>query len=739
MRHTTPYPPARPQSDQTGFWTVVTMRVFFGILFVLVLDYAVDLGTSPALLCVTMAVGVLGASRLAAGRLTHLGFVLLLGALYALFFFLFEIVSPRLYVSEQVFKPYVLARHAGLGLAVLSLAALSTWCFWRLKQALVFELIALAGLSVFLLAGHRNYRFDLVKTINNLAWYYNLNPLTVLVLLGVAIFLGLSGYFFATTPTSKPDFSRPRHVQILHRGPTNYFGAIILLILASLLLSLISVDTYRRHRVTATLRTQKGVGDTHKEGLSPLTFQSALGSSNQPAALVRLEGDYRQNPFMPMLYLRESALSHFDGRELVAAGPGYDRDVSRTKPSQSYSADSDTTLDFRIPVTQSIYLLTEHNLAFGIDYPIYITGLKLPTTSSRFKSAYRVYSMAPAFGLDEIKNLPVGDPRWSPAERQHYLETNPDPRYHDLAERISADSSTPVEKAFAVATYLSKVATYTLTPHHQVEAGGDPVAPFLFGDNRGYCVHFAHAISFMLRSIGIPARIGTGYLTDLSQSKDGHILLRMSDRHAWAEVFISGRGWVPFDVKPEKVESHAETPVDLGLLEELMGLLGPSEEILPKNIIDDEARVKDDTGFRLPQIKDLTLPFALLLTVLVVVKVYLLYSWRLPGGPEKRLKRAYRGWLVRLHDAGIRRGYGETRLEFDKRLHAIMGITLTPTTRVLNAANYSADSGEVIDIPELHSLASTSNQELKRLPWTKKVLSLINPASVFAQLGGGRW
>ena len=716
------------------------MRVLFGALFVLVLDYTIDLGTSPALLCAATALGVWSASRAAAGRLRHLGFALLMLLLYSIYFLIFEISAPLLmHFSSRVFAPHDLAQHAVLVLAAFVLAALSTWCFWRFKHALSLEILFISGFSVFLFSGHRNYRFDLVKVVNNLAWRYNLNPLAVLVLLGIAVFLALLAYLYLATPVSKPDLTQRRRAQTLHYAPANVFGALVLGVLAMLFLSFISIETYQRHMAAAAVLVQNGVGDSRKEGLSPLTFQSALGSSNQPSALVRLESDLRQNPFSPMLYLRESALSQFNGRELVAAGAGYDRDVSNTKPSQPYSSDSDTALDFRTPATQSVYLLTEHNLAFGIDYPIYITALKLPTTSSRFKGAYRVYSMAPAFALEEIKNLPVGDPRWSEQDLGHYLATNPDPRYAELAKQITENISSPVGKAFAVAAYLSKTATYTLTPHHQTNPEQDPVAPFLFGDNRGYCVHFAHAIAFMLRSLGIPSRIATGYLTDLSQAKDGHILLRMSDRHAWAEVYITGRGWVPFDVKPEKVESHAETPVDMGLLEELMGLLGPGEEIIPKDATDDEAHVRESDGFPLPGSRDFAALLLAAVVVLVMIKIFLLHGWLLPAAPALRLRRAYRGWLARLYDLGIRRERGETRVEFQTRLQRRFGVDLSAATSALNAVNYCASEGASLSTVEFRELAARSRRALGALPWFRRIGGLLNPASVLAGIGGWKW
>ncbi|MFM1846972.1 MAG: hypothetical protein RL417_446, partial [Pseudomonadota bacterium] len=295
----------------------------------------------------------------------------------------------------------------------------------------------------------------------------------------------------------------------------------------------------------------------------------------------------------------------------------------------------------------------------------------------------------------------------------------------------------PVEKAARLVEYLSKKAIYTLTPNHKTAPHEDPVAPFLFGDMRGYCVHFAHAVTYMLRSLGIPSRIATGYLTDLSQSKDGHILLRMSDRHAWAEVFIVGFGWVPFDVQPEQVESHGDTQVDMKLLEELMGSLEPGEEILPKDITRDEPRMEEPSWIEKFH-PGIALGLAvLILFVVVSLKLFLRFGWLLPASPAATLRRCARATLSTLYDRGYRRQKGETRAEFRARLTAELGISPVEITTALTPFIYApAAPAHLAAIRELHRRDRTV---LARTPWYSKVAGFLNPSSVIAALLGERW
>jgi transglutaminase-like putative cysteine protease len=484
-------------------------------------------------------------------------------------------------------------------------------------------------------------------------------------------------------------------------------------------------------------RVANGVGMNTNEGVSPLSFQSALGSTNQPAGLVRLEGDYSNNPFSPMMYLRESALSSFNGKEMVFAGRAYDEDLPVTTTRDSFSRREDAELTERTPLIQSIYLLAEHDHAFAVDYPISIVQLKNPRPN-RFKSTYRAYSVAPAYTISALTSRQVGDPRWSPDVRDHFLAQHSDTRYADLAKEITKDTSSPIDKVNAITNYLSRTAIYTLTPRHEVKPGEDPVAPFLFGDHRGYCVHFAHAIVYMARSLGIPARVGTGYLTDLSQAKDGHILLRMSDRHAWAEVFVTGIGWIPFDVQPDQVESHAETQIDAKLLEELMGVLEPGEEILPSDLTKTEAGVTEPEAIWVPTRQQVALAITSLLILLVCAKLIILHAWRIAPTRHLAIRLAYIALASRLYDIGFSREFGETRGEFASRVpHGVLDTVALLVTQQA----YSARSRETA--PRVADVMQTSLTRFKMLPRRSRILAALNPASLLKTtsglLSGGGW
>ena len=60
-----------------------------------------------------------------------------------------------------------------------------------------------------------------------------------------------------------------------------------------------------------------------------------------------------------------------------------------------------------------------------------------------------------------------------------------------------------------------------------------------------------------MRAAGVPARVVTGYTGGVYNRLGGYWVVRQMDAHAWAEVWLPGRGWVRVDptaaVAPERI------------------------------------------------------------------------------------------------------------------------------------------------------------------------------------------
>jgi len=110
--------------------------------------------------------------------------------------------------------------------------------------------------------------------------------------------------------------------------------------------------------------------------------------------------------------------------------------------------------------------------------------------------------------------------------------------------------------------------TYTLEPGLYGEHTADE---FWFDRKAGFCEHIASGFVVLMRALDIPARVVTGYQGGEVNSVDGFWTVRQSDAHAWAEVWLAGRGWVRVD------PTSSVAPGRTGTLQRLRpqpGLLG---------------------------------------------------------------------------------------------------------------------------------------------------------------------
>jgi hypothetical protein len=137
----------------------------------------------------------------------------------------------------------------------------------------------------------------------------------------------------------------------------------------------------------------------------------------------------------------------------------------------------------------------------------------------------------------------------SPDARVEALELPPlDERIPRLALDMTAGLTTPDERARALERRLRHDYGYTLELLPAPVA--DPLATFLFTRKKGHCEYFASAMAVMLRTLGIPARVVTGFLGGVYNPMTGWQVVRASDAHSWVEAWLPGRGWLTFDPTP---------------------------------------------------------------------------------------------------------------------------------------------------------------------------------------------
>ncbi len=145
------------------------------------------------------------------------------------------------------------------------------------------------------------------------------------------------------------------------------------------------------------------------------------------------------------------------------------------------------------------------------------------------------------------------------------LPASYNPRTHELASELqrrvpagSTDRDARLVRA-VLDHFRNGGYEYTLSPPR---LGRHSVDEFLFDTKRGYCEHYSSAFVVMMRALGVPARVVTGYQGGELNPVDGFVTVRQSDAHAWSEVWLTGRGWSRVDptavVAPARVDPAVE-------------------------------------------------------------------------------------------------------------------------------------------------------------------------------------
>lgn len=122
------------------------------------------------------------------------------------------------------------------------------------------------------------------------------------------------------------------------------------------------------------------------------------------------------------------------------------------------------------------------------------------------------------------------------------------PRVAELAAEVAGEG-TAWEQAQRIESHLASEYAYSLDFLGQ-GGGDDPIEAFLFDRREGHCEYFASSMVLMLRSVGVPARLATGFLGAEHNPLEDYWVVRQSNAHAWVEAHLPERGWTMFDPTP---------------------------------------------------------------------------------------------------------------------------------------------------------------------------------------------
>lgn len=227
---------------------------------------------------------------------------------------------------------------------------------------------------------------------------------------------------------------------------------------------------------------------------------------------------------------------------------------------------------------------------------------------------------------------------------------------------------------------------YTLSPP---PLGQNMMDSFLFETRKGFCGHYASAFVTLTRAAGIPSRIVTGYQGGQVNPVDDYMIIRQSDAHAWAEVWLDGKGWVRIDptsaVSPQRIESGI---AEAGLEENRLPVIVISDNALfqrARYLIDSmhnswnkwiigynkkrQSQLFSNIGIDEIDAGKLVLWLVIAMTVSGVILALIMLRHREPVVSDEALLY-YRRFCDKLARAGLTRAHNEGEFEFLRRIEA---------------------------------------------------------------------
>jgi transglutaminase-like putative cysteine protease len=303
---------------------------------------------------------------------------------------------------------------------------------------------------------------------------------------------------------------------------------------------------------------------SHRIYLPGFSNQVTLGqigeikTSSRPVMHIRI--DSRESP--ANLKWRGGALAEFDGKRwfntLLPTKPiRVEEGGAALLADQAQQSRQGTRLMYRVDLnnmdTDALFFAGSPERVWGFGHPLVLIRdandscrlMQFPPEGFR----YEAYSLLEN-RLTDPELLRPDNSSPPPDVGNRYLQLPPalDGRVADLARNMAAGEVSAAGKARTIERRLRTEYGYTLDlPKQEVR---DPLTYFLFTRKKGHCEYFASAMTVMLRTQGIPARLVTGFQSGVYNSLTELYVIRASDAHSWVEAWLPRRGWTTFDPTP---------------------------------------------------------------------------------------------------------------------------------------------------------------------------------------------
>lgn len=346
-----------------------------------------------------------------------------------------------------------------------------------------------------------------------------------------------------------------------------YTGSFILLLLVSILLSTQHVGKAILHLVSllplvaisffVTLSIWNTLSVSNNGGLlqptlfrfdfSPyLSLQSEIKLRNNLVLVVKVQDDDAIH------FMRRTILSGWNPQKGFYPLVAPDEEQPPTQVPSSYTKFTHTNFKLRYLCNQDYFIVNFDPSSFiAMDYPTEVTPWKIWPGAS-FNSAFSVQSQVPLFMPFELYDspFPTGSIEEGLSGKDLEFYTQIDPQTYALvsetAQSLTKNHTAPYDKTVALVNYFTNDPfRYSLKPG--IATDGNQLRHFLEISKKGYCTYYAFALTLMLRSIQIPARVAVGFFIEPNSGTLGYYPVRANMAHAWVEVFFPHLGWITFD------------------------------------------------------------------------------------------------------------------------------------------------------------------------------------------------
>ena len=302
---------------------------------------------------------------------------------------------------------------------------------------------------------------------------------------------------------------------------------------------------------------------------------ASLALDSSVAMRIRFEGAV---PQQSELYFRGPVLATFDGREWLPLQATFSRQF---QPQADLQVSGPA---FRYQVT-----LEPHKRPWLLVLDASPEPPEVPGFTTRMTNDLQWLASGPVNDLVRYTAQSYPQFRHGPlraiASLQDYvaLPTGFNPRTRQLAAELRQQAP-QADAGTLIRMVLERLRTggysYTLEPGL---FGTHSADEFWFDRKQGFCEHIAASFVVLMRSLGIPARIVTGYQGGELNTIDNFWVVRQSDAHAWTEVWLAGQGWVRVDptaaVAPARTGSLQRLQVPRGVIATAINTLSPGLSI----------------------------------------------------------------------------------------------------------------------------------------------------------------